>query len=186
VQKTVIVLGCYRGGTSMVTAVLKSLGVFMGTRFGKESGGSNHEDLQFQGKNTETIRSMIKKRNEQNDVWGWKDPGLIFRIGEIEDDLRNPHFITIFRDPYAIALSEFHRNHRPLMEGLKTALGHTQALVMFHERTMNPNHLISYEKAMNDKATFVKNLVDFLGLDVSAKAMADAEEVMTYGGYTQA
>jgi len=62
----IVVLGGYRGGTSMVAGVLRGLGVFMGGRMGAESGGTNHEDLDFQLQKPLIVRHLIDKRNKKS------------------------------------------------------------------------------------------------------------------------
>ena len=169
-QKTIVVLGCYRGGTSMIAGVLRCLGVFMGHSFGEESGGSNHEDLEFQQANPAKLRKIIAKRDEEFDVWGWKDPGTIFHIEDVADDLRNPIFISVFRDPYAIALSEKKYNKRDIDTGLKVAVGHLSRLAYF--KVQYPQHrnlAISYEKAIKDKKLIVDSLILHLNLSVTNK-----------------
>lgn len=170
----------------MVAAVLKALGVFMGDDFGIEGEGSNYEDLEFQGQGVKGLRELIQKRDDKYNIWGWKDPGLIFRIGEVEEDLRNPHFITIFRDPYAIAESECKRNLRPIYEGLKVAMGHLQQLCMFYDRSMSPNAVFSYEKVINNKENFIDEIIDFLKLNITEEVRQKALNSITYGRYTPA
>ena len=92
-QRTVIVLGVPRGGTSMVAKILSVLGVFMGDKL-----GATYEDPDFfrvmqrfgnmppwrrkwhflqRRKVLSDIQSLVAQRNVDHEVWGWKFPGVI-------------------------------------------------------------------------------------------------------------
>jgi hypothetical protein len=153
----------------MIAGVLRCLGVFMGHNFGEESGGSNHEDLEFQQLRLPELRKRIAERDAEFDVWGWKDPGTILRIEDVAADLRNPIFISVFRDPYAIALSEKKYNQRDIIAGLKVATGHLSMLSYFKvSYPQYPNLPISYEKALADKKTLINEIIVYLNLNVTA------------------
>lgn len=153
----------------MVAGVLRCLGIFMGHRFGEEAGGSNHEDLDFQQSGPPRLRKLIDGRNAELDVWGWKDPGAIFNIEEVCKDLRNPYFITVFRDPYAIALSEEKHNQRDIATGLRVAVGHLSKLAYFKvSYPQYKNMAVSYEKAIANKTKTVDDLIMYLGISVSS------------------
>ena len=159
----------------MIAGILRCLGVFMGYRLGEESGGSNHEDLDFQQAKLLDIRKLIVKRNAEFEVWGWKDPGTIFQVEEIADDLRNPVFISVFRDPYAIALSEKKHSQRDIDAGLKVAIGHLSQLAYF--KVQHPQHrnlAISYEKAIKDKKLLIDSIILYLNLSVTKDQMQKA------------
>ena len=141
----------------------------MGYRFGEEAGGSNHEDLDFQMSTAPRLKKLISGRNAERDLWGWKDPGAVFKIEEVLTDLRNPYFITVFRDPYAIALSEYKYNQRDIASGLKVAVGHLTKLAFFQlSHPQFPNMGISYEKAINGNAKLVDDIIMYLGLTVTS------------------
>ena len=80
-QKTFIVFGVPRGGTTMIARVAEKLGVCMGSDL-----PSNYEDSEFNfdklsdaiKKDQEclasTLFAAINRRNAMHDVWGWKYP----------------------------------------------------------------------------------------------------------------
>src|SRR5215469_5858876 len=107
-KKTVVVLGAPRGGTSMVAAALRKLGVAMG-----ENLGHQHEDRSFRAEvPLEEMIATVKKRNETHDLWGWKLPNNIYYLEQLFPHLRNPHFVAIFRNPYSISRSSAERDRR--------------------------------------------------------------------------
>jgi len=169
----------------MIAGILRCLGVFMGEKFGEEAGGSNHEDLEFQLKPVNVLKEMIDRRNLKHDVWGWKDPSSVFKINSVLCKLRNPHFISVFRDPYAIAESEFKYNDRPLKDGLKIGIGHLAQLSMFCVDCNRPNFMISYEKALADKEKLVHDIIMYLNLTVSKEQKQKAINFITPGKYAK-
>ena len=80
-QKTFIVFGVPRGGTTMVARVVEKLGVVMGTKL-----PLNYEDDEFNyDKMSDEIKQdpeqmarglmrAINRRNNRFDIWGWKYP----------------------------------------------------------------------------------------------------------------
>ena len=142
-EKTVVVLGAFRGGTSMVAQLLRALGVFMGDEFAHpDQEYGNLEDREFQqllhrkdlltredisstdfsAAEIGTLKTLVGQRNRQHPLWGWKYPGTVLWClhAGLSCYLRNPHFITVFRDPLAIFQHELDKGcmepadiHRP-------------------------------------------------------------------------
>ena len=133
-QKSVVVLGLARSGTSVVTGILRTLGVNMGSSVpDKANPYGSFEDRDFAelhkkifdlaGKKTywnppspETllalqeqcdslIREVIAKKNLAGPLWGWKHPRTILTLDLFLPYLENPHLIAIFRNPLGIAKS---------------------------------------------------------------------------------
>jgi hypothetical protein len=108
---THIVLGCPRGGTSMIAGLLRLAGVYMGEKINE----NNNEDLEFiahkgiraifthperaeeKTRLLDAYRTLIAKRNRERVLWGWKDPIAIYYLKEVFDGLRNPHFFVLTR-----------------------------------------------------------------------------------------
>jgi len=94
--KTVIVTGCGRGGTSAIAGAIHALGIAM---VGDEETSVNFEDSDFTAAGMELelqekfaspyiqtcqqIRSVIQRRNQMNQSWGWKDP-YAYHYGHLE------------------------------------------------------------------------------------------------------
>ena len=67
---TVVVMGPPRSGTSMVSGILRLLGIYMGN-----CNTANNEDPRFNKKRgTESIRALIAQNNATYPVWGGKNP----------------------------------------------------------------------------------------------------------------
>ena len=169
-KKTYIVLGNYRGGTSLVSGLLMLLGIYMGDI---DRMDGNLEDKDFQQKSDEEIREVIKKRNNQYDIWGWKEPGLYPRIRGFFDVLRNPHFIIVFRDPVATALSRAERNYINTLESsLMTRTNSlNKSLIDFYISKEYPAICLSFERLLRKKIKDIKQLVNFLDVNLDEKTL---------------
>ena len=89
----VIVLGCYRSGTSAVAGILHHSGVFMGRDFDPPAEANRRgffEDLEFKrlfsmqvdGRDVDTLTDvLIRVRETGHHVWGVKDPQLCLTAG---------------------------------------------------------------------------------------------------------
>jgi predicted CopG family antitoxin len=134
-QKTVVVLGTARSGTSIIGGILHILGIDIGKKLVKadkfnpygyfedndfvnlsdtilEAAKSNYwqfpcyEKIQQQKeKFNEKIQKLIERKSKNKRIWGWKDPWTSLIIELILPYLINPHFIVIFRDPITTARS---------------------------------------------------------------------------------
>jgi hypothetical protein len=133
-QKSVIVLGLARSGTSVVAAILRALGVDMGFSVrDKANPYGSLEDRDFAqlhkkifdlaGNKTywnppapeailslkeqcdPLIRELVENKSRARPVWGWKHPRTILTLELFLPYLENPHLIAIFRNPLGIANS---------------------------------------------------------------------------------
>jgi len=120
-QKTVIVLGCPRGGTSLVAGVLSRLGVFMGDGLGHQ-----YEDPRFREETSlEEKINAISKNNSLYSTWGWKLPNTIYYIDNIIEHIRNPVFIAIYRNPFDIFLSSTRHDDEEInMRNMEVPIDH--------------------------------------------------------------
>ena len=105
VQKTFIIIGPPRSGTSMLSGCLKIMGVYMG-----ESNALNHEDPRFNARNNPSeIRRIIEEINLRKEVWGWKDPSTHKYLSDVIERVRNPILIVSCRNPFDAARSKIVR-----------------------------------------------------------------------------
>ncbi len=151
VQKTVVVLGMHRTGTSLAAGMLHLLGINMGSYFfGKTSNNptGHFEDLDFLYLNqdilhdaggdwmnppahstilkqapeySERIKSLVNKRNKQCMVWGWKDPRTCLTFDLYKKYLVNPYLIICKRPNEQIADSLLRRQNLMENAGLELA-----------------------------------------------------------------
>jgi len=198
-QKTFIVFGVPRGGTTMVARVVEKLGVVMGTKL-----PLNYEDDEFNyDKMSDEIKQdpeqmarglmrAINRRNNRFDVWGWKYPRAHLYLPKIIKHVRNPHLICVFRDPVASALRPLSRRQSPKKSSplmpTKVVKQHldwqTRNIQLIHKLNL-PSFLCSYEKSIADPASFVGELASFIGAPVDTERLDAAVQQINPGGYMQ-
>jgi hypothetical protein len=164
-EKTVVVLGVARSGTSMVASVLEALGIQMGEKLGPV-----FEDVSLskaiEQRDLERLSDILVKRDSQHSIWGWKRPSALKYYDVWKDRFRNPYVIAIFRDPFAIA----NRNRISMMSDLfKNMEQSTQQLadlIRILGQKDFPLLLCSYEKVLGSPERFVQAVDGFLEINV--------------------
>ncbi len=176
-ERTVVVLGVERGGTSMVAGVVRALGIDLGRR-----AGLNHEDPRFLNDDEGHLRHVIAVRDKENAVWGFKMPKAVFHLDLLESTLRNPYYVIVHRNLAAIADSWQQRGAGSYIDTLDRALDYHTRLNAHCRKTNRPVMLVNYERAAKDPATMVEDLVDFLGLQPEPEDKRRAEGMVTGDG----
>ena len=199
-QKTFIIFGVPRGGTTMIARVAEQLGVGMGARL-----PSNYEDDEFNyDKMSDALKEdpklmarallrAINRRNGRHDVWGWKYPRAHLYLPLIIKQVRNPHLICVLRDPVASSLRPLSRKRvqkegkaqlptRVIKQHLSWQLINIEQIHKFNK----PTFLCSYEKAILDPAGFVADLSAFIDLRKDQQSLNEAVQQIRPGGYIQA
>lgn len=168
-RNTLVVIGVARGGTSMTAGILRHLGVHM-----HKARGVVYEDLKlseaFEGDSTEELKNIIDEYN-QHDQWAWKRPKAIEYLELAQEHLRNPRFIFVFRDIFAIAnrsAISMGSDSLPLMNNALTQ--YTKA-VEFLSQTSSPCLLCSSEKMLHYPHEAVQAIARFSGLEPDASTI---------------
>lgn len=145
----VIVLGCFRSGTSAVAGVCSHLGVMMGKRFdtpSKANPKGYFEDLDFKELHKDmqdglcvahAYTDLVERREEDFKLWGVKDPRLCLYLPELTCRLTTEHrLINVIRPLDEIAKS------------LQKQLGNDPEAwqhLMMHYWTAKHDNLANYE-----------------------------------------
>ncbi len=178
--RTLIVLGAARGGTTLVAQMLHDVGVFMGEGLGatcQDAALSQVSRALFAaeiGPDHPAIAELMRRRDRQFEVWGWKFPGQI--LPELYRQARNPHFVLVFRDPVAIATREARSQALETFPCFERASAQITALSAFAAAADEPCLIVSYERAMADKTGLADALAEFAGLVVAPEVKARAVE----------
>jgi|688.fasta_scaffold188450_1 hypothetical protein len=190
----VIVLGCYRSGTSAVAGVLQKLGVNMGFMFDSPTSNNIHgyyEDIEFKNFHTkfdagdldvnpqllDNYASLIKRREQESDLWGIKDPLLCTNLSRFVYNLQTNHKLIVCHRPIneigksmAIALKESDlKRYMPLAnfyvgkmhEQIKNYKGD---ILQMHHHDMLSNPVFQ-----------VQRIANFTGLQVTQEAISHIE-----------
>jgi len=200
-DKQVVVLGMHRSGTSLLGAILVSLGVNMGRRMV----GKNHnnpighfEDVEFVNLNKEIfndlgsmdlhppmakdvlsikedystrIEKMIKSREG---LWGWKDPRTAITIELFWEHLTNPYVIVCERAAMEVAKSLNKRQKLPINDGINVREKYVKSINDFIEIN-NPKHIvIDYSTLISNSKVEIRRIIDFLGIFVTDEMLDNA------------
>ncbi|QIA64445.1 hypothetical protein GT360_13515 [Vibrio astriarenae] len=165
-QKTFVVVGVARGGTSIVAGALYHLGIPMGN-----ASAPVFEDLRlslaFEKQSKEKFEQVVAEYNQRHDVWGWKRPSTLHALARIARKVRNPHFIFVFRDMLSVANRNTISMHMGVESGLLGAVEDYRKIVKFIEKSKQPALLVSSEKVVKHKTPFIDALADFCGVEAT-------------------
>jgi hypothetical protein len=171
--RTFIVTGLYRSGTSLVAAILRHAGIFMGRQINDAVFEDEEIGAALRSGNDDALRRLIDERNASHGTWGFKMP-------QVHTDLRpeqlalfdNAHLIVTFRDIAAIAVRNSLSEYKEAMTALRDAVGQLAGLVAYLDSVSAPSLLLSYEKALVFPEDFVDALLLFSGLPSDAALRA--------------
>jgi hypothetical protein len=183
----VIVIGCFRSGTSAVAGLLHHLGVFMGSEFDNSTSHNRSgywEDLEFKNfhKKMESLsfsdndrsdyEKLIKSRQDTFELWGLKDPLLCLFLDEFLNNLDDVKIIVCDRDQEKIAQSMckvlgYQDNYENLLK-----------LVNFYVDSMNdkiskhkiPFLRVDHEALIQKTSETIHLICDFLNLEYQQSA----------------
>ncbi len=162
--RTAVVLGIARGGTSMVSGVLRGLDIFMGDNL-----GFNHEDSRVQrivtSKNFGEFGKIARERDKEHDIWGFKFPEASLVMDRFHPSLRNPHYLFVMRHPMSRGMSVVARTGGTLQEAIEDALASYRSIFSFIGQTDAPVLMINYEQATENARAAVEQIAAFLGIE---------------------
>ena len=180
-EKTVIVFGVARGGTSLVSGTLLELGVFMGHNTHR----TKHEYSPFYlNMPKRDLLTVIRANDHAHPVWGWKCPKDIFYTDQYLHHLRNPHVVIAIRNPLDTSLSSHKYNSLGLLHSLRQNHLVMDRIIAHTIDSELPTALVSYEKSLASPSTFVNGLASFLQLTVSEEQLSKAELFSSRGSYS--
>jgi len=170
-KHTIIITGVARSGTSLVAAVLKEAGVFLGEFLHDIV----HEDAQIlemlRRHDMASLKTMIQERNAGHAQWGFKVPNLHVYLKHDELALfRNPRLVVIYRDPVAVAVRNALSEHYREVDALVKSANAMHSLAQFSRLADCPVLLMSYEKALSLPNTMIDRLLEFCGIQLDDAA----------------
>ena len=180
-EKTVVIFGIGRGGTSAISGICRILGVMMP---GAHPLKHEWSPFSYIGEEVEPTRTRNKIRwlNDHYQMWGWKSPRDIFSFHRFEPMLRNPHVIIAFRNMLDVMSSsskwdgiDFASNAIEFGDAFKE-------ICRFITLSRSPIALINYERLCADPAKVIQSIDNWLDANASADARAAAARFITAGG----
>ncbi|MBV9248271.1 MAG: hypothetical protein JO227_03350 [Acetobacteraceae bacterium] len=167
-ERTFIVTGIARSGTTLIATLLRQAGIFMG-EFLHEAVQEDAQVLEIvRSRDMQALKPLVRARNRGHARWGFKVPNLHAYLRHDELSLfRNPHLIIIYRDPVAVAVRDSLSEHYDEAGAFMRAASANLGMSHFAEQTRCPALLISYEKALSTPAPVVDGLLDFCGIALS-------------------
>jgi hypothetical protein len=190
----VIVLGCYRSGTSAVAGVLHHLGVMMGKEFDPPAHTNPtgfFEDLDFKricdklmlGKEVEgQLAVVVKLREAEYPLWGVKDPQLCLLLPKLVPLLKDHRIISTLRPKEDIckSLSEAGifaqppERFEPLVDYYLQRKADNLAVYS------GPVLEVDFETLKTDRVAEVERIANFVNLPVKQEAI----DFISAGGMT--
>ncbi|HEX5325914.1 MAG TPA: hypothetical protein VFW75_04530 [Acetobacteraceae bacterium] len=166
-NRTIIVSGLGRSGTSMVATLLAELGIISADDAYEETLDDREFLHLLKFRQVDEFRTAIAQRNQRSSVWGFKLPSI---HGYLEPpDLlafRNPRLVITVRDVVAVAERHAIAEHAdPLLSFFEAADGLAD-LIRFLRAVICPTLLVSYEKAVSLHDEFITALCQFCGCPI--------------------
>ena len=145
-QKTVIIIGMHRSGTSLIANWLNKCGLNIGEKLLAGATGNiegHFEDVDFNNIHIEILKNnglpdsgmiigdalkvkkcylkqigdLIEKKKVNNEIWGWKDPRTCLFLDVYRELLPNALHLTIIRDYQSVVISLLKRSFINEVEG---------------------------------------------------------------------
>ena len=180
-RATYIVVGVPHGGTTLISGLLRMLGVFMGRQIETYT----QEDVLMRSQDLQALIRVVKSRNSEFSRWGWKCPGSIRFLDDLRPYLRNPCLVVVSRDPLAAVSRNVSIEQKDHLDALQDWVSETQWQLGVIERFSAPTLFVSYEISLRKPELLVDELARFVGatnLDASLRKSLVAY-VNPMGGY---
>jgi len=182
-ERTIVITGTPRGGTTMVAECLRTLGLPLGVTGPATGAQFNLEDPEFQtllGRESpgeidlQSLRALALRRNLEHRVWGFKLPMALNSLPILEQELRGPQFIMIFRDPIAVSSREVVAVGIEAVDAMRRTLIWQERMISFVESSSARCLLLSYEKALQFPEITAGMLASWCGLEASTERLNQA------------
>lgn len=166
-RKSIVICGISRGGTSFAASVFGQLGVPY-SRSGERDIGRRYEHRQlraaFAAKDGPLINQIATEFGNEHKVWAWKLPAIQKDFSFAAEQVPNPHFVIIFKEPLSVAARKTDLKGKETIRSLNQVLTVYQQLASIALETTHPLMLISYDRAMSRLKPFLSEAARFAGV----------------------
>lgn len=197
-SRTVIIIGCGRGGTTAVSGVVDALGVRM-VEVSQPATRINMEDGEFVAAMLDSqpepdaprypglyrrIGKVIARRNAAYIDWGWKDPSVDLYLEGVIHQVRNPLVLFVVRNIFDIGMSHLAAGGGSFETAFDQSLQRYQREWQLAAKLGLPTLFIGYERALADREAFVAQVSEFLRLTPTVEQFQAAVNwLRPQGGY---
>ncbi len=182
-----VVVGLARGGTSSIAAALHALGIFMGDL----ARAPNYEDrklintiphthpLGLKRRDWTEFEATLRQYDSQHDWWGFKYPSLHTDLERVHRLLRNPRYIFIYRDVFAISSrrSQIYPEHDHF-RFMRDYLNRYGKIIQFADRHAHSALHVSYEKVLTNTDEFSRTLCEFCNFKIEPEILKAVSSVI--------
>lgn len=186
-QRTLLLTGVARSGTSFAASVAGRLGVpFLRSGRDKVSGHWEHPDLRsaFTERDEAAFTSIVEEFNSAHSIWGWKLPSLRTDFDWVVSRIRNPCFVFTFKEPLSMAIRKISKGHADNLERhFRKIFREYDHLLQFAGATNRPVLLLSYDKSLRNLDECIGEVAKFGGVDsydFAAVKKKVAEDALRY------
>jgi len=209
-EKTIIVIGQARSGTSMAGGFLQTLGVQMSGADNKspQNPKGSFEDPKFIGITTKVTSAKkantpiedikkefeplfiqnINEKNQLHGLWGFKSALSHESLEFIIPNIRNPHFVVTFRNVYRNAMSwkihvkERYKTEVTIHQALsKVSKGIWDVCEALEKHQNIPCHFTTYEEMRFDPVGQGRRMAQFIGLPYPEEIEAKIKDFIVMG-----
>jgi hypothetical protein len=164
-EKTLLITGLARSGTSMLAALLQAAGVWLGDHVYEPINEDAEITQMVRARDLSRLDALIERQNAKVPVWGFKMPDLHQYLQHDElTRFRNPHLIVIFRDPVAVAARNALSEQVDGSQAIVEATSAMHSLTQFVRASHLPFLFVSYEKALVFPRAFIDNVLSYCGI----------------------
>lgn len=169
IGRAVLLTGNPRGGTTFIGSVAHHMGIPLGKN------RPRYEDRKLRylllgevpDEGHVRLEAVIRAREAQHALWGWKLPGIIQHVDLVDRLVRRPVYVLVFKDPLSIAMRRGQLGDGPILPRIRDALRFSEQMLGFLARTDRECVLVSYDKASRNPAGFIRTLADVVGLPMT-------------------
>jgi hypothetical protein len=174
-------VGLTRSGTSMLSSLLQTLGVYMGDAVDK----AVYEDVEvaryIDAGDFKGLSSFASARNAKHAVWGFKRPNAYKVLPELVPLLRQPRLIVMFRDVLAIAMRNHVSMQMDVIPALPRYVREYEELVRNIALLQCPMLLVSYEKFIQFPEESISRTAAFAGITMTPDLMQRGLDTVANG-----
>jgi hypothetical protein len=172
-EKTLIITGLARSGTSMVAALLMEAGVWLGDHAYEPVNEDAEIAQMLRARDFTRLDALIAQQNAARPIWGFKMPDLhLFLQHDELQRFRNPHLVMVHRDPVAVGVRNVLSEQFGGMQAYIDSTSAMHSMAQFVRASRLPCLLLSYEKALLFPQVFVDNILSFCGLALDEQRKA--------------